>query len=247
MMPNDLNLQISQRVSVALVFVLVALSAALAVVSGVYLMITLLVIVFLMLARWWGELGSYRRPPQALAILTCVVGLLALVAYSYRMFGLIPPLAVVPVLLALRHRYNKRGKLRKSHRWLGIVFICVSLCIAVFYLPAHHLILAAFAVLLLLALLNSQFYIFLAGKRGIAFMLAAIPFHLLYHFYNGVSFIIGVSNHYYAALVRTPEWRAPGSSPSADKDIGSTGGDRAGRDTERRADWRKTDWVKPRG
>ncbi|MGD0731340.1 MAG: glycosyltransferase family 2 protein [Terracidiphilus sp.] len=201
-MPNDLNLQISQRVSVALVFVLVALSGALAVVSGAYLLVPLLAILFLMLARWWGELGSYRRPHRALFILSCAVGLIAAVAYSYRMFGLIPPLTVVPVLLALRHRYNKQGTLKKSHRWLGIVYICCSLCIALYYLPAHKLIFACFAVLLLLALLNSQFYIFLAGKRGIAFMLAAIPFHLLYHFYNGLSFVVGISRHFYAAAVR---------------------------------------------
>ena len=51
-------------------------------------------------------------------------------------------------------------------------------------------------LLVLLGVLNSQFYIFLAGQRGVAFMLAAIPFHLLYHFYNGVSFIAGLARHY---------------------------------------------------
>lgn len=200
MMPNDLNLQVSQRVSVALVFVLVGVSAALAFLDGAYMLIPMLAMVFLMLARWWGELGSYRRPRWALVILSCCLGLIALSAYAYRLFGLIPPLMVVPVLLALRHRYNRRGMLKNSHRWMGIVFICVSLCISALYLPKHHLILAFFAVMLLLAFLNSQFYIFLAGKRGIAFMLAAIPFHLLYHFYNGLSFVIGVCRHYYAAV-----------------------------------------------
>jgi hypothetical protein len=64
----------------------------------------------------------------------------------------------------------------------------------------HHLMLVCFIILLLLGLLNSQFYLFLAGKRGISFMLAAIPFHLLYHFYSGVSFIIGLVNHYGTTL-----------------------------------------------
>jgi len=48
--------------------------------------------------------------------------------------------------------------------------------------------------------INSQFYIFLAGKRGVAFMLAAMPFHLLYHLYSGVSFIAGVSHHYWSSV-----------------------------------------------
>jgi glycosyltransferase involved in cell wall biosynthesis len=200
-MPNDLNLQISQRISVALVFILLGLSVALAFLSGAYLEVPLLAIVFLMLARWWGELGSYRRPKSALAILTCAVVLIAFTAYSYKMYGLIPPLVVVPVLLVLRHRYNRSGRIKNWHRWPIFVFICCSLAAAAIYLPTHPLILACFAVLLLLALLNSQFYIFLARKRGIVFMLAAIPFNLLYHFYNGLSFVTGVIRHSYAVAV----------------------------------------------
>ena len=69
-----------------------------------------------------------------------------------------------------------------------------------------------FAIVALLALLNSQFYIFLAGKRGIAFMLCAIPFHLLYHFYNGLSFIAGVTRHYWMAATLPP--RRPPAAPS---------------------------------
>jgi glycosyltransferase involved in cell wall biosynthesis len=197
-MPNDLNLQLSQRVSVALVFVLVALAAATALLSGAYILIPVLFLVFLMLARWWGEVGSYRRPRRALAILTTVLGLVSGLAYWEHMYGLIPFLVVTPVFLLLRHRYDKRGKLRKSHRMWGMFFICCSIVVATYYLPSHHLILACFVVLLVLGLLNSQFYLFLMGKRGISFMLAAIPFHLLYHFYSGISFLIGFTNHHMA-------------------------------------------------
>jgi glycosyltransferase involved in cell wall biosynthesis len=200
-MPNDLNLQLSQRVSVALVFVLIALAATTAMLNGTYLLIPFLFVVFLMLARWWGEVGSYRRPRRALAMLTAMLVVVAFVAYWQKMFGLIPFLAVTPIFLILRHRYDMRGKLRKWHRMVGMGFICVSMVVAAIYLPAHHLMLACFVVLLLLGLLNSQFYLFLAGKRGISFMLAAIPFHLLYHFYSGVSFIIGFVNHYWTAAV----------------------------------------------
>ena len=77
------------------------------------------------------------------------------------------------------------------------MYICCSVCVAAWYLPTHHLILACFAVLALLGVMNSQFYIFLAGKRGVAFMAAAIPFHLLYHFYNGISFMVGLLRHYW--------------------------------------------------
>ena len=198
-MPNDLNLQLSQRVSVALVFMLIGLSGILAVLNGVYMLLPLFAIVFLMLARWWGEIGSYKRPTQAFVILTLTIACISVIAYRHHMYGLIPPLLVTPVLLVLRHRYNQSGKLTRLHRWYGIVFICFSVLVSAFYLPSHHLIFACFATMALLALLNSQFYIFLAGKRGIAFMLCAIPFHLLYHFYNGLSFMAGTARHYYMA------------------------------------------------
>ena len=216
-MPDDLNLQLSQRVSVALVFILVALAGAIAITNGSYVLVPLLAIVFLMLARWWGEIGSYRRPRIAYTVLTGMIALIALVAYSQKMFALIPFLMATPVLLLLRHRYNKHGKLKKSHRWMGIVFICVSVLVAGLYLPAHHhLLFACFAILILLGLLNSQFYIFLAGNRGIAFMLAAIPFHLLYHFYNGVSFMAGLARHLWSAapVKKAPNLSSAPTSPS---------------------------------
>jgi glycosyltransferase involved in cell wall biosynthesis len=199
-MPDDLNLQLSQRVSVGLVFILVALSCALVILSGIYVLLPLLAILFLVMARWWGEYSSYERPPMAWAIMLSLVFGVDLLAYHYHMRGLIPCVTLTPALLALRHRYSKQGKLNKLHRWIGIGYIGLSVLLAMRQLPNHHLILACFAVLALLALLNSQFYIFLAGNRGVAFMFAAIPFHLLYHFYNGISFFAGMGRHYWMSF-----------------------------------------------
>jgi glycosyltransferase involved in cell wall biosynthesis len=204
-MPNDLNLQLSQRVSVALVFILLALSGALVLLSGAYLLLPLLAILFLIMARWWGETSSYRRSPRVWAMLLGTVMALAAMAFEYGMYGLIPPLTVTPVLLFMRHRYRKGGKLKKIHRWFGILYIGCSVCLAAWYLPNHHLIFACFAILALLGVMNSQFYIFLAGKRGVAFMAAAIPFHLLYHFYNGISFMVGIIRHYWIKLASQAE------------------------------------------
>jgi hypothetical protein len=86
-----------------------------------------------------------------------------------------------------------------------------SLAAAAYYLPAHHLIFAIFIILALVGGMNSSFYVFLAGKRGLAFMLAAIPFHLLYHFYNGVSFIVGSARHYWNAELEKGDLPAPAS------------------------------------
>ena len=56
---------------------------------------------------------------------------------------------------------------------------------------------AVIVVLLAVVLLNTQFYLFLAAKRGRSFALAAIPFHLLYHFYNGLSFVAGTIRYFW--------------------------------------------------
>jgi hypothetical protein len=90
-----------------------------------------------------------------------------------------------------------------------------SLAAAAYYLPAHHLIFAIFIILALVGGMNSNFYVFLAGKRGLAFMLAAIPFHLLYHFYNGISFIVGSARHYWNAELEKGDLPVPAAKPIA--------------------------------
>ncbi len=189
-MPNDLNLQLSQRVSVALVFILVALSGISALKWRGYFLVPLFAILFLLLARWWAEFTAPTRPRIAPVLLLAVLAAIVYLAYMHHMYGLIPPLILSPALLLTRHRYAYRG-VRKPLRWLGLGYIVCSIVAAVCYLQPHKLLFANFMVLALLGLMNSNFYLFLAGKRGIAFMLAAIPFHLLYHFYNGISFLVG--------------------------------------------------------
>lgn len=200
-MPNDLNVMLSQRISVALVFLVVILTGAMATMHGFYILIPPLAILFLMLGRWWSEMGIEKRPVGVLIVLNAMLGLIAVLAYSYRMFWLMVPLLLSPPLLFIRHRYSRAGEegVRKLVRWVGVAYMVGSLAAAAYYLPAHHLIFAIFIILAVVSGLNSNFYVFLAGKRGLAFMLAAIPFHLLYHFYNGVSFIVGSARHYWNA------------------------------------------------
>jgi hypothetical protein len=200
-MPNDLNLHLSQRVSVALVFILVALSCVIAIYSGGFLLVPLFAIVFALLARWWIEFASPRTPRNASIVLVCCVGLIAFFAWRQHMYGIVPPLLIGPVLLLIRHRYNTRGNVPKGLRLFGIVYTCCSLAAAALYLPASPLVYIGVGILATLGLMNSQFYLFLAANRGVPFMMAAIPFHLLYHFYNGISFLIGATHYSWMQLI----------------------------------------------
>ena len=104
-MPNDLNLQLSQRVSVALAFLLVAMAAAAATYWRGYFLTPLFALVFFVLARFWADAASPSRPKTA--PLWLILAMLAIIAMAalHHMFGLIPPLVLSQILLFSRHRY----------------------------------------------------------------------------------------------------------------------------------------------
>lgn len=54
--------------------------------------------------------------------------------------------------------------------------------------------------------LNAGFFAFLARRRGAAFALRAVPWHVLFYAYNGVAFLIGLGRH----LIQTAR---PGMGP----------------------------------
>jgi hypothetical protein len=111
------------------------------------------------------------------------------------------PVLAVAVLTAylvpfLHHRYSLDRRRRKYSSTLLFFIVGINCGIAVvYYLPHHPVIFLFFATFLLLIALNNSFYLFLAAKRGRFFGIAAIPFHLLYHFYNGISFGVGLLRH----------------------------------------------------
>ncbi len=53
----------------------------------------------------------------------------------------------------------------------------------------------AIACLLAVLTLNLPFFIFLAARRRVWFVLSSLPVHLLFHFYSGVAFGLGVISH----------------------------------------------------
>jgi GT2 family glycosyltransferase len=208
-MPNDLNLRFSQRISVVVVFLLVAVTGVLAARHGAHLLIPLLAIVFLTLAGWWSEIRNLVRPRQVLTILGCFVVLLGVAAYLHQMFGLVILLLLSPFfILIMRPSYVRDSTPTWSYT-LSALYICGSLCVAALSIPVTPLLLVWVALLVFLTSLNAGFYLFLVKERRILFMLAAIPLHFLHHFYNGFSFMIGLGRHSWASLRQTEPFDAP--------------------------------------
>lgn len=196
-MPNDLNLHLSQRVSVALVFLLLSLMMLIAVEWRGYFLTPLLAILFIVAGRYWVEGTAGRRKRSVVAVVTLSVAAIAGLAYAYHMLVLIPLALLAYVLLFVRHRYSHRdGHSRGLIVSFIALYIGLAVLFAVTYVPQGWLVSVFGGVLLALVILNGQFYVFLAEKRGGMFAVGAIPMHLLYHFYNGISFLIGLMRHY---------------------------------------------------
>jgi hypothetical protein len=194
-MPNDLNLHISQRVSTALAFILVSMTAVGTVVVGAAFLLPLVLLLLLVLCTYWVELAS--KPSRGAWIgLGLAGGTAVTLAYAAGKFWMLPPLLTAFLLLLARHRYSMSK--RKWRRIAGLLWGTYALLVAAFFvtfLPKHPIVFSIFLVLIALMILNSHFYMFLAGRLGFLHALAAVPFHMLYHFYNGLSFLVGTFRH----------------------------------------------------
>ena len=90
--------------------------------------------------------------------------------------------------LILRNRNMPNDLNLRFHQRLSVILVYALLGLSI----AGHFISLGIPLLLSVVALNFQFYFFLARRRGVLFALAAIPLHLLYHFYNGLSFGIAL-------------------------------------------------------
>ena len=193
-MPNDLNLQLSQRVSVALAFVLTGMALFGTVYWGGAFLAPLFALMFLVLARFWGEAVSKRESRKGLVWTGGIVTALSAALWAYDMLGMIPPLIMAYALLLVHHRYEYDDDRRRRYVKAAIVALfAVVAFLTFFYAPHHMFIFTALLATVVVIVLNTQFYLFLAAKKNKLFAVAAIPFHLLYHLYSGISFLAGMA------------------------------------------------------
>ncbi len=201
-MPNDLNLELSQRVSVALAFLLLGIWR-----GGLHLLawvfpyaaagsVDLPAVAVLARVRFRSAFEAGADHPG----IVCRGNRLAGTRASYGRHHAAAA-AGVSSTFSLRHRYGFESP--RKRKLTGIIlatYILLATAYMVAHLPNHYLVFAFFVVAALIVILNNQFYLFLAAKQGRFFALAAFPFHLLYHLYNGISFAAGLTRY---------AWRSP--------------------------------------
>ena len=217
-MPNDLNLELSQRVSVALAFLLVGVTVAAAVYWGAYFLVPLMALLLLLLSRYWLEFATGRRSAPVLLALGSLVGLIVWLAVRNNMRYIVYPLLLGCLLLLLRHRYGETPDSRRRNipELIIAVYILGTTAYMAAHLPYHWIIFSFFVIGALLIVINNRFYLFLAAKRGRLFALAALPFHLLYHLYNGFSFIAGTAHYYWTRQLHKGAHDAPAEVQDSD-------------------------------
>jgi len=98
--------------------------------------------------------------------------------------------------LLLSTRSFTRDLNLQTHNRISVVLVYLALLCVLGSLRWPWLIASALPLGGLFIFLNLGLYQFLAEKKGFAFALASIPLHVLYYFYNGISFILGTASHH---------------------------------------------------
>jgi GT2 family glycosyltransferase len=214
-MPNDLNLRISQRISVALSVIMAMLALYLSVRQHAYFLMPLLLTVFMLLSQYWVD-SSRVRSKGALVTLVGILAAIVWLAFRYhRMISLAVLSAFMAVVLRHRYAYSKEVWRRRTGVVVG-VYLLMMIASVWYYLPWHRLEWLFLALVLTLLMLNIQFYAFLAADRGKLFAIAAIPFHMLYFLSSGVAFALALLRHT-AGRMRGSQAAAKPAPPEAER------------------------------
>ena len=201
-MPDALNLRISQRISVALVFLVVMLAAYHAVRWHAYFLTPLFATFFILLSEYWIAGWSHRSVP-VLSLMGAMLVVIGALAYAFHMYPIVPMMLIGWLGLFTRHRYAYAREVWRKRTGVLVGCYCLLVAGAVWiYIPWGPLVFLSLLLVLGLLALNQQFYLFLAAERGKFFALAAIPFHLLYFFSSGVAFLIQLVRYRFGRLGR---------------------------------------------
>jgi GT2 family glycosyltransferase len=199
-MPNDLNLRISQRISVALVFILIALGTYSTLRWHAYFLTPLFATFFIFLSYYWIE-NLEKRSRVVPSLMAANIALIVGFSWWFQMYAIIPMVLIACLALFTRHRYACSREVWRRRTGVMVGGYCLLVAGLVWiYFPWTPVGSVFLLLMLTLLVLNLQFYMFLAGNRGKLFALAAIPFHFLYFTSSGLAFAIALVRYGYAML-----------------------------------------------
>lgn len=184
-LPNDMNVDWKSRFSLMFTWALAGVCLAGAAFLREPFVAPLAAVLFLSLGGYWSEKTS-RAP--GLVITALAAGAIALAAWRA---------GQMPALILLAAGYLSFLAARRFRPAAALAGLSVALAWAAAIFEWSRLgyepwFAGGAALLAVLVWLNRSFYRYLASVKGGLFALAAIPFHLLYHFCNGISLVAGL-------------------------------------------------------
>jgi hypothetical protein len=191
-MPNHLNLQWAQRISVVLVGLGFVLAVAASICDGAWVLLPLATATTIATARYWIDPGAPRPAARLLA------GGLVLAAFaalaSARDLG--PPVFPTLALLGFLASGLLPVAARRWHAPACVAVQLVAIVAILWHLPRDPFVIAAAVTISAVVGVNWRFYRFIGARRGWSLAIAAIPFHLFYFLYGGVAFSLGLLRHF---------------------------------------------------
>ncbi len=107
--------------------------------------------------------------------------------------------------LLLSTRSFTRDLNLQTHNRISVVLVYLILLCILGSLKWPWLIASVLPLGGLFIFLNIGLYQFFAEKKGFGFAIASIPLHVLYYFYNGISFLLGAAAHHINGKKEAPE------------------------------------------
>ena len=197
--PNDLNLETSQRWSALLSgALLMTFAVSMFFFRQAILLPILLCLFWFLLQSWQWDEGTPRFELDRSAVLRIGVASLAFagLAFWQGFAYLLPLLLVLLVIVIFASPLTKNVRsLRQATFALMIAILAVMLLQIIAAYPLW-LIAVVCSIFGLFVFLNRKFYLFFIEMRGAAFAAAVIPFHMLYFLYSVASFVLGGMVYY---------------------------------------------------
>ena len=188
-MPNDLNLKLSQRMSVVLVFVAVMACSTALIRSWQTFGMNLLTLAFLSLAPVAALSDRKSHLSRAIPIVGGIGAIVVLSAMNHTPWVASMTLAAW-VLFTVRPLLQE-GDLKRITGIASGAYLMAFACCLLVRTQQDPMAYGFYGSVVLLILLNADFYAFLSERMGRLHALAAVPLHMLFFFYSGIAFLLG--------------------------------------------------------
>ncbi len=198
--PNDLNLESSQRWSALFVGILLMLMTGSAFFHRQVIILPILLCLFWFMLQCWHwqkRLVHFEVNGRSLLKLSFVFVIFASLILWLGLLNYLPSVLILLGIVITGPWLTRRNQFWREAIFSLMIIDIVIVMLQVFTIYPLWLTALVFLILGIFILFNRRFYAFFKQKRGIMFAISVIPFHMLYFLYSMVAFVLGTLIYYY--------------------------------------------------